>query len=129
MASSHNLLKVKAIPTDKLVASGWGTPKAGNRTQGQTAAPSTARSNASNLDKTPKKGLEDSINLEVAPHSPCINLHKILAHPVQRCLGSIDCPFTELQVMLKLRETFMKADADGGGDLDIEEFVAAFDGT
>jgi hypothetical protein len=30
--------------------------------------------------------------------------------------------------MLKLKETFTRADADGGGDLDIEEFVEAFDG-
>lgn len=30
--------------------------------------------------------------------------------------------------MLKLRDTFQKADTDGGGDLDIDEFVDAFDG-
>jgi hypothetical protein len=30
--------------------------------------------------------------------------------------------------MLKLREEFVKADADGGGDLDMGEFVQAFDG-
>eukprot|EP00192_Tetraselmis_astigmatica_P000660 CAMPEP_0117689666 /NCGR_PEP_ID=MMETSP0804-20121206/24643_1 /TAXON_ID=1074897 /ORGANISM="Tetraselmis astigmatica, Strain CCMP880" /LENGTH=1073 /DNA_ID=CAMNT_0005502517 /DNA_START=57 /DNA_END=3278 /DNA_ORIENTATION=+ len=93
MASSRP--KLKTLPTDKLVASGWGAPKAGSRMQPRGSAPTTARSAASSLDKTPKKGLEDSINLEV---------------------------------MLRLRETFMKADADGGGDLDVEEFVAAFDG-
>lgn len=43
-----------------------------------------------------------------------------------KAVGSALDEHINLEVLTKLKSAFHKADADGGGDLSIEEFVAAF---
>lgn len=113
-----NSIRVATMGADKLAASGWGQPKAPS-VSGPPAAVAGKASSAG--------GAMDSARSGSRSGALAGSSQKSLAKAAKP--GKINLEdHINLEVMLKLKETFMQADVDGGGDLDIDEFVDAFDG-